>query len=638
LKEIKNELQAYFENLNYEEEVQVLEILIQQSLSKDFKIKQTTFEWLDMFLSKYKFLFIQSSKLNSPYPKTKSLVAQQLIKNNESNCNYNNYKYYQNFNATNPSNSCFSNLFLNNLNPNLHQISNFNKTPFTFSQSQGLSSNNSSLINSNFITFNNNLNNQGNPSNNNFINRKFNADYLNGNFNNSVNENNNNMILSNDIITEVNNSHINNNLNSSNNVSNFISSSNNISPVDCSAANSRKVLFNDYTKQPITNTMSNTELDKIKNFNLNASNNKNDNEKQEILVDSIKKLIEENVITDNIHYKKRNSNLKMNKELSNSDLFSFKNTKLLSIDKIENDSNNKTNQNLKLGIKPINSDDSINETIKIYDALNINYNKNEVKTKNSNRSLPEKKIYNLDNNNNNRNNENLDKIINNDNLDYINGNLSNNYVIFNPNLFLEGVNYIILNLGKDTGERKIPFHLFPKILEILMDSFNSKDLNFELNKLSDDCNETLHSIIEFYNDPNKNNIKLFEHILKKYFKVKKDLILKKVLVWISKLFKKFDEDMFIEINSFIDSFTDLLTREDDDVFCSVLDILCEISKYKDEYIEIIIRQILKKLALNLFLLQNRATKIIKNFCKIIDISRVFLSFAEELKNMKVIFN
>jgi hypothetical protein len=209
----------------------------------------------------------------------------------------------------------------------------------------------------------------------------------------------------------------------------------------------------------------------------------------------------------------------------------------------------------------------------------------------------------------------------------------------NKENILDKISYIVLDLGRDTEKRKIPFYLFPEILELLIINYdNEKEglIDEKILKISEECNETLHSIIDLYNDNNYSNIKLFVHILKKYFNTKNDEILDNVLTWISKLFNKFQERMFIDIDDFINKFTDLLNRENEIIFNLVLNILFEIAKYKDDYIEIIIRQILDKLSKNINLLENRGKKIIKNFCNIIDIDRVFLSFAEELKNIKVI--
>jgi len=164
LKEIKNELESFFENINYEEEVQIIEILIQLSISKNSQIKLTTFEWLNMFLNKYKLLFIQSSKLKSPYSKAISFMTLQSNKNPE--YNYNNSKYYQNFNFTNTSQPGIMNIFSNNnLNVNNNNINTAFKTPLSLSNTQG-QINNSSLMNSNFFSFNNNMQNQGNSGNN----------------------------------------------------------------------------------------------------------------------------------------------------------------------------------------------------------------------------------------------------------------------------------------------------------------------------------------------------------------------------------------------------------------------------------------------------------------------------------------
>jgi hypothetical protein len=210
----------------------------------------------------------------------------------------------------------------------------------------------------------------------------------------------------------------------------------------------------------------------------------------------------------------------------------------------------------------------------------------------------------------------------------------------NKENILDKITFIVLDLGRENEKRKIPFYLFPEILELLINNYDNEIENIideNILKISEECNETLHSIVELYNDDNYSNIKLFVEILKKFFNTKNDEILDNILTWISKLFTKFQEKMFVNIDDFIDKFTYLLNKDNEIIFNLVLNILCEIAKYKDGYIEIIIRQILDKLSKNINLLENRAKKIIKNFCNIIDIDRVFLSFAEELKNIKVIF-
>lgn len=558
LKEIKIELESFFENLNYEEEVQILQILIDNAVSKDNEIKKTTLEWINMFLNKYKFLFIQSSKLKSSYP---TKISFNNTANNMKPGEFNlNFKLLSNFNLTNITNtSNASNNFIKN--PTFQNSNSF--------QGQGPLSHisPSPLCNSGFFNFNN-------------------LQSIHSVINENVSQNISNLItltVNNNINMNINQNEVNNQVHSQPNTYVQV---NPISPVTPLVMSS--------------NSAFNTEIPRQFNSSDNISNHD--------AIDSTGKMNESSITMEN------NTNL-IYPESPNT------------IDKNNNGAENQNNIN--------------NKTLEDYTNINSKNNNIIISNKNNLKIETNAEI------NNEKESSNDPKNMYEGNLKYklnSNGNSSQS--------FLDEVNYIILIFGKEAEERKIPFHLFPKVLQILFDSINleyqesildakyltdKNHIQSELEKI-DECNENLLSIIEFYSDNNTANIKLFEHILKKFFQVKNNLLLKKVLLWISKLFKKFHEDMFIEINDFINDFTELLIRENDIVFNSVLDILCEISKYKDEYIEIIIRQILQKLALNIFLLQNRATKIIKNFCNIIEINRVYVTFAEELKNIKVIFS
>lgn len=185
----------------------------------------------------------------------------------------------------------------------------------------------------------------------------------------------------------------------------------------------------------------------------------------------------------------------------------------------------------------------------------------------------------------------------------------------------------------ETGERKIPFNLFPKILDLIISSTNHQ--NSEIKKLSSDSNNELMTILEFYGEFHNTNIKLFEEVLKTYFRTEeKDTTLELVLLWIQKLFKKFHEEMFNTLDSFIDSFTNILSHPNDNLFNSVLDIIGEIAKYKEDYIEIILSKVLEKLSVNKNLLNNKGLIIVKKFCNILQADRVYLTLAEVLLRMK----
>jgi hypothetical protein len=187
------------------------------------------------------------------------------------------------------------------------------------------------------------------------------------------------------------------------------------------------------------------------------------------------------------------------------------------------------------------------------------------------------------------------------------------------------------------GERRIPFYLFPKILDIIISSINHP-MN-EIRKIALDSNTELIAILEFYAETrstlgSNTNVKLFEEVLRTYFSDEKESTLDMVIKWINLLFKRFHEEMFTKIESFIDSFTGILSHSNDSLFNNILDIICEIAKYKDEYIEIILSKILEKLCANKNLLKHKGLTILKKFCTILQVDRVYLTFAEVLIRMK----
>jgi vacuole morphology and inheritance protein 14 len=65
-----------------------------------------------------------------------------------------------------------------------------------------------------------------------------------------------------------------------------------------------------------------------------------------------------------------------------------------------------------------------------------------------------------------------------------------------------------------------------------------------------------------------------------------------------------------------------------------LDILCEISRYKEEYTELILCKLLDKLSLNKNLLNYKGLIILKKLCSVLPVTRVFLKFADVIIRMK----
>jgi hypothetical protein len=70
-------------------------------------------------------------------------------------------------------------------------------------------------------------------------------------------------------------------------------------------------------------------------------------------------------------------------------------------------------------------------------------------------------------------------------------------------------------------------------------------------------------MINLFTESKDLNIKNFENVIRNYFDSKSSI--EKTLKWIQKLFEKFGDEMFSNIDIFIDKFTILLTDSDEKV-------------------------------------------------------------------------
>jgi hypothetical protein len=70
-------------------------------------------------------------------------------------------------------------------------------------------------------------------------------------------------------------------------------------------------------------------------------------------------------------------------------------------------------------------------------------------------------------------------------------------------------------------------------------------------------------MIELFTDSKDLKIKNFEKIIRNYFD--SNTSIHKILKWIQKLFEKFGQEMFSDIEIFIEKFTVLLTDSDEKV-------------------------------------------------------------------------
>ena len=109
---------------------------------------------------------------------------------------------------------------------------------------------------------------------------------------------------------------------------------------------------------------------------------------------------------------------------------------------------------------------------------------------------------------------------------------------------------------------KIPFYLFPKILDAIFFNLNSN--NKVISEKSDECNNILYNMIDLFTESRDLNIKNFENVIRNYFDSKSSV--EKLLKWIQKLFEKFGDEMFSNIEIFIEKFTVLITDSDEKVF------------------------------------------------------------------------
>lgn len=189
------------------------------------------------------------------------------------------------------------------------------------------------------------------------------------------------------------------------------------------------------------------------------------------------------------------------------------------------------------------------------------------------------------------------------------------------------------NDNVNCGESKVPMYLLPKILEVIICNINHT--NIEIRKLTTSCNNEILSIIDFYWDLHSQNIKLFEETLKLFFHETNEQILELVLAWINKLFKKFHEEMFNKVDDFIEDITQMISNSNDSLFNNILDTICQIAKYREEYTEIILINILKNLKANKTLLNTKGVLILKKLCAILQVDRVYYIFADVLLKMDV---
>ena len=166
----------------------------------------------------------------------------------------------------------------------------------------------------------------------------------------------------------------------------------------------------------------------------------------------------------------------------------------------------------------------------------------------------------------------------NENLKTENGNIKTENENLNTEITTPTINNVTTpSSTKDKEENllitRIPFYLFHKILDIILLNVNSQ--NEQILSLANSCNAALVKMIDYFSIETNTlnlNVKQFEEVLKNYFDSKKESTIDLILNWISKLFRKFHDEMFTKVDVFIDSFTNILSESNENVCLFIINI------------------------------------------------------------------
>ena len=178
----------------------------------------------------------------------------------------------------------------------------------------------------------------------------------------------------------------------------------------------------------------------------------------------------------------------------------------------------------------------------------------------------------------------------------------------------------------------IPMSHFPKILDIIIINLAPKADNDELGDLVLKTNNLLIEIIELYPEITKATIIDFENILKKYYSTDNDIILENVIYWINKLFTKFTSDSQVDMDNFISELVSILNHNNNKIFDLLLSNICEISEYRKDYTNKILKLLLYKLKSTPLLMEQKGSIILKKLCSHLSIEKVLFNLCDLLEN------
>lgn len=130
--------------------------------------------------------------------------------------------------------------------------------------------------------------------------------------------------------------------------------------------------------------------------------------------------------------------------------------------------------------------------------------------------------------------------------------------------FKQSTKNVLVGESDNQNIDKIPFYLFPKMLDAIL--YNVNSTNEQILSLAYSSNAALIKMVDYLAlNSNSLNVKSFEDVLKNYFESKKESTIDLILNWIIKLFRKFHEEMFTRVDLFIENFTNILSDNNESV-------------------------------------------------------------------------
>ncbi|MCQ2816226.1 MAG: hypothetical protein MJ252_03060, partial [archaeon] len=196
---------------------------------------------------------------------------------------------------------------------------------------------------------------------------------------------------------------------------------------------------------------------------------------------------------------------------------------------------------------------------------------------------------------------------------------------------LLGNNEIKKEIRASEKIKHIPFNLFNTVFDVLFVNI-VKCSNKQIETLLMKCLNTFQELILTTPiDVIKEKISPLGQSIKKNISStlgESKIIL--ILEWTLKLFKRFKTDIFKDIEDFISRLTNIIPENNDNVFNHLFFIICEIAKTFPQLNKIIIKEIVKKLMVNLTIISSYGIDILKKLSITIPVTELFENIVDEI--------